>query len=494
MKFHFHTKATDSFTTPLLVVFGFEKEKGVEFVGSFSSSSKALEDFHGKFRSCALLYPGEGSSAERVLLLGLGKKGKLGAEEIRRVSAMAFQKARDLKLSSFAVVLDRSLEKKVDAQTLGAAFAEGSILGAYRYERFKTLGKEENGKKTEVEAVHFLGASANFEKGFEWGRIGAQSQCYVRDLANLPSNEKYPRMMASWAQQLVKGDSRFSCKVFDETQLKKLGMGALLGVGRGSKEPPRLVVLHYKPRGAKGKKIGIVGKGVTFDSGGISIKPSNNMDEMKFDMSGAAAVMGVFRALKELSIPHEIIGITPFTENLPGGNAQKPGDIVTAFNGVTIEVLNTDAEGRLILSDALAYAVKEYEPDLLIDLATLTGAVKVALGHELSGALGNDEKLIASLIESGKRTGEELWHLPLLEAHRDGMKSQIADLKNIAGPSMGAGTSAGAAFLSFFVGKTPWVHLDIAATAWGSRERDYYSKGSVGIGVRLILDFLKHRK
>jgi len=490
MKFQFLSKGHESFTTPLLVGFGFEKEKSQSPAGRLPD--KALTDFTGKLRSTLVGYP-EGAAAERVLFVGLGKREKLDAEAVRRAAAVAMGRARELEVKSYALVLDRSLEKALGPFPLGAALAEGTILGAYSFDRFKT--QDQDAEKKKVPGVFSLfGASAAAQKGFEWGRIGAESQSYVRDLANLPSNEKYPRLLASWAEQLVKGSSRLKCRVYEEAEIRKLGMGAFLGVNRGSDEPPRLVVFHYRPRAKKAKRYCIVGKGITFDSGGISIKPSASMDEMKFDMSGGAAVFGLFRALKELDLPQEIVGIVPFTENLPSGSAQKPGDVVKAYNGMTIEVLNTDAEGRLILADALSYAVKEYQPAAVIDLATLTGAVVTALGHEVSGVLGNDDRLVAALTESGRRTGEELWRLPILDAHKEGMKSQVADLKNIGGPALSAGASSAAAFLSNFVGSTPWAHLDIAGSSWGGRDRDYYKKGAAGLGVRLLLDFFRSRK
>jgi leucyl aminopeptidase len=271
-------------------------------------------------------------------------------------------------------------------------------------------------------------------------------------------------------------------------------MGLLLGVAQGSRQPPRLVHLVYKPRGKKKGRVALVGKGLTFDSGGISIKPSSKMDEMRFDMSGAAAVLGVFHALRSLDVPWEVHGLAPCTENMPGGAATKPGDIHTAMNGTTVEVLNTDAEGRLVLADALCYAVTKVKPDVIVDLATLTGAVVTALGHELSGLFASTTKLRDDLVAAGEETGEKLWPLPLLDVHKDGMKGSFGDLKNISGGDMGAGSSAGAAFLAPFVGDAEWAHLDIAGTAWGGSQRDWVGgpMGS-GVGTRLLLRWLETR-
>jgi len=282
--------------------------------------------------------------------------------------------------------------------------------------------------------------------------------------------------------------------VLGEAEMKRLGLGLLLGVAQGSRQPPRLVHLVYTPRGRKKGKVALVGKGLTFDSGGISIKPSSKMDEMRFDMSGAAAVLGVFHALQFLDVPWEVHGVTPCTENMPGGAATKPGDIHTAMNGTTVEVLNTDAEGRLVLADALCYVAAKVKPDTIVDLATLTGAVVVALGHEMAGLFATTKKLEEELVAAGDETGERLWPLPLLDVHKDGMKGTFADLKNISGGDMGAGSSAGAAFLAPFVGDVEWAHLDIAGTAWGGSARDWVGGplGS-GVGARLLLRWLETR-
>ena len=274
--------------------------------------------------------------------------------------------------------------------------------------------------------------------------------------------------------------------------MKKMRMGSLLSVSEGSSEPAYLIHLIHRPKVKTGKKVCFVGKGLTFDSGGISLKPSGKMHEMKYDMSGGAAVLGVFDVLSSISSDVEVHGLIPASENLPDGKATKPGDLVTAYNGLSIEVLNTDAEGRLILADALAYAAKKIRPDAMVDMATLTGAVVVALGHELTGVMGNDEELTQSLVEAGKRTSERVWPLPILDLHKEEMKGMVGDLRNISGPATGAGSSTGGAFLSYFVGETPWAHLDIAGSAWGAAQRDYQGgeKGT-GVGVRLLIDYLE---
>jgi leucyl aminopeptidase len=272
-------------------------------------------------------------------------------------------------------------------------------------------------------------------------------------------------------------------------------MGALLGVARGSVEPPKLIVLDHHPAGAK-RTVCVVGKGLTFDSGGISIKPSAKMDEMRYDMCGAGAVLGLFHAIHKGALAGgkdkvRIVGLIAAAENMPDAAAQKPGDVVRAMDGTTIEVLNTDAEGRLVLADALAYAVKTWQPDRMVDLATLTGAVIVALGHEAAGIMGNDDAHVAELIAAGKAADEPLWQLPLWDAHKEQVKSKFADLANINGPQHGNGTIAGAAFLSFFVGDTKWAHIDIAGSAWGGRAKDYYKSGASGTAVRTLLHWCR---
>ncbi|HET6203430.1 MAG TPA: leucyl aminopeptidase [Planctomycetota bacterium] len=470
---------------PLLVAFGFEGE-GPSLPSGLDLPASARKDFEGKARSTLLVY---GGGSERLLLVGLGKKGKCGAEEVRRAAAVAVLHARKLKVPSYAVHLDGELSERIGPRALALALAEGTVLGAYRIGLFRT-GKEE--KEVGPESVEVLAPTraAAFQEGVEAGRAGAEAQNYARTLANRPANTKTPSFLAAEANRIAR-ETGAHCRVLTERDMDRLGMGALLGVARGSAEPPRLIVLRSRP--AK-ERIAIVGKGITFDSGGISLKPPKGMEEMKYDMSGGAAILGLFRALPTLGrLPFEVVGVIPATENLPGGRAQKPGDLATACNGKTIEVLNTDAEGRLILADALAWTVKEFAPKAIVDVATLTGAVIVALGHEASGVVGTDRRLVEDLRAAGEATGERLWELPLWEEHREQMKGEVADLRNINSPNDGGGTIAGAAFLSYFVGDTPWAHLDIAGTAWGGKDLGYYKKGASGVGVRLFLEFLRAR-
>lgn len=447
----------------------------------------ALADFKAEFREARVVDAVSGP-ARRVVAIGLGQKEALDAERLRRAAAIAVQKAEGAASESCALRIELDLvDRAGGAERLGAALAEGAILGAYRFDQRKSKPKPPKLRATTIVGPRGL------ERGVERGLVTAAANAFVRDLQNQPANLLTPRDLASAAKGLARR-GRVTCRVLTEADMKRLRMGLLLGVAQGSRQPPRLVHLVYKPRGRKKGKVALVGKGLTFDSGGISIKPSSKMDEMRFDMSGAAAVLGVFHALRTLDVPWEVHGIAPCTENMPGGAATKPGDIHRAMNGTTVEVLNTDAEGRLVLADALCYAVSKVKPDTIVDLATLTGAVVTALGHEMAGLFATTTKLRDDLVAAGEETGERLWPLPLLDVHKEGMKGSFGDLKNISGGDMGAGSSAGAAFLAPFVGDTEWAHLDIAGTAWGGSPRDWVGgpMGS-GVGTRLLLRWLEKR-
>ncbi|MBI1381391.1 MAG: leucyl aminopeptidase [Planctomycetaceae bacterium] len=471
----------------LLVLFGFEGEKA-QLPAGVSLPKAAALDFKGKFRETRLADV-SGGSIDRVLLVGLGKRADCDWERLRRATAVGVKRAESMGLASMALwVSEPAVEAGCGAEATGRTLAEAAVMGHYQFDRCKSKPT-----KRKLERVVLCGPGREFAAGAKRGEVLGQANCFARDLQNAPGNLMTPSNMAEEARKIARASTAITCKVLDEATMAKLGMGALLGVARGSREPAKLIHLVYKPtRRAKGsRKIALVGKGLTFDTGGISLKPGARMDEMKFDMSGGAAVLGVFHALAQLGCEHEVHGIVPSTENMPDGQATKPGDVHTAMDGTTIEVLNTDAEGRLILCDALAYAKAKVKPDTILDLATLTGAVVVGLGHEVTGIFPSTHNLRDALHKAGEATAERVWPLPLLDTHKEQMKSQVADLKNISSPSMGAGSSAGAAFLAHFVGDTEWCHLDIAGTAWGGVERDYVggSSGS-GVGVRLLLEYL----
>jgi leucyl aminopeptidase len=454
----------------------------------------ALDGFKGEFRETRACDVVDGP-ARRVLFVGLGKKDLLDAERVRRVAAVAVQRAEGLAAATCAILVDPAFVKHAQArdlsqEPLGRALAEGAILGAYSWQAGKSKPKEPKLQTTSIVAGRALAG------GIETGTILAEACAFTRDLQNEPANRLTPRGMAAAAESLAKR-GRISVTVHDEKALKQMKAGLLLGVAAGSAEPPRLIHLVYKPKGGKAKgRIALVGKGLTFDSGGISIKPSAKMDEMRFDMSGGAAVLGVFHALRKLDIRHEVHGLVGATENMPGERATKPGDIHVAMDGTTVEVLNTDAEGRLVLADVLCYAKSRVKPDAIVDLATLTGAVVVALGHEAAGMFASKESLERELRAAGDEVGEKLWPLPLYDVHKDAMKGTFADLKNISGGDLGAGSSAGAAFLAPFVPpEIAWCHLDIAGTAWGGFGRDWVGgpMGS-GFGTRLLVRWLQTRR
>jgi leucyl aminopeptidase len=456
------------------------------------AAARATGDLKSSFRSASTFHPAGKAMPRRLAFVGLGKEKALTGERLRRAAAVAQATAEKLEVRSFVLVVSGEALGSVTAEQAGAVVAEGLILGAYKYAPpRKESAKPRKGQDC---SVVFLGKDQRgFARGFEFGRIGAAATVFARDLENQPSNLCTPTDLARAARGLAGGG--VTVKVLDRRAMERLRMGALLGVARGSAEPPKFLVLEYGPRHAK-DAVCVVGKGLTFDTGGISIKPAAKMDEMRYDMCGAGAVLGLFHALRHGALAGHrpqvrIVGLVAATENMPGDRAQKPGDVVRAMDGHTIEVLNTDAEGRLVLADAIAYGKRFYQPKQIVDLATLTGAVVVALGHEVAAVLGNDQKLCDALVAAGKAADEPLWQLPLWEEHKEQMKSQFADLQNINGSQHGGGTIAGAAFLSYFAGDTPWVHLDIAGTAWGGIGKDYHRSGAAGTAVRTLLHWVK---
>ena len=448
----------------------------------------ALTAFQGEFRETRLTDALSGPAA-RFLEVGLGRRADATHERLRRAAAIAAKKAEKVRAKKLCLWIGTPIaELGRDVETAGQALAEGLVLGSYALRRFKTKPKGPY-----LAEVVLCGPGAAFARGARKGERIARANTFARELQDTPANLMRPRELVAAARTLARAGSRTRVRILDERALTRLGMGSFLSVARGSEEPAYLIHLVHRPRTRARGRVALVGKGLTFDAGGISLKPAAKMDEMKYDMSGGAAVLGVFHALAGLDLPFEVHGLVAATENLPDGRANKPGDLVRAMNGTTIEILNTDAEGRLVLADALVYAETRVKPDVIVDLATLTGAVVTALGHELSGVLGNDEALQNELVAAGKASGELVWPLPLLEQHKEHMKGAVGDLKNI-NSGQGAGSSAGAAFLSHFVAKTPWAHLDIAGTAWGADERDYQGgSGGTGVGVRLLLAWLEER-
>jgi leucyl aminopeptidase len=444
----------------------------------------ASGDFSGKKDETAVVYPS--GPAPRVLLVGLGKPDEIDRTAIRKAAAVAGKRARSLGVPRAAFYLPPEARGKVPPAEVGQSIAEGLAQGAWQYNEMK---KPNEDKKPPLERFDILphDGPAELIGGHKTGEAIGAGQTFARGLQVLPGNVATPTYIANVARDLAQRYG-FGVTILDKAAITKEKMGALLAVAQGSAEEPRFIALEYK--GSDAAPVVLIGKGVTFDTGGISIKPAQNMEDMKYDMSGAAAVLGTFEALGRLKPKVHVVGLIPSTENMPSGTAVKPGDVVTSHLGKTIEVINTDAEGRLILCDALSYA-KRYKPAAVVDIATLTGAIVVALGHTAAGVMGDDDKLVEELRAAGEKAGERLWPLPLWDDYRDLMKSDIADVKNSGGRP--AGSISAGWFLREFVDGFPWAHLDIAGTAYTERDEPGRVKGPTGIGVRLFTEFVLAR-
>jgi len=459
-------------------------------LGGTLGAALSSGDFRGRAGESHLVYAGDEIGARRVLLLGLGAADALDREALRRVAGEAVRAAgmrRGRKVALWVPPL-----RGLGTAEAGQAAAEGAVLATYRFAKHKGEQSEDPGKPPEACSLIFDDAAARrpARDGARVGVIVAESQNVARDLSNEPGGDLPPAALAREAGRVAR-QTGLRFRALGVPELRKEKMGGILAVGGGSARPPRLIVLEHgrKARGRKRPTVCLVGKGVTFDSGGISIKPSASMDEMKHDMAGAAAVVGALRAAALLDLPLHVVGLIPAAENLPSATAYRPGDVVRTRSGRTVEVLNTDAEGRVVLSDALHYARTEFAPDAIVDLATLTGACVVALGPWASGLMGNDEALVERVRAAGETAGERAWPLPLWEEHREHIRSEVADIKNAGGRE--GGTLTAAAFLSHFVEKTPWAHLDIAATAWTKKAGPCQPVGATGVGVRLLVELLR---
>jgi leucyl aminopeptidase len=452
-------------------------------LGGLLTKVMTAEKFEGKPGQIVHVHADGRLPATRVLVAGLGS-GKGDAEAVRRAASTAARRARDLGAKSAAGYLPA---EGVSPRARAQATVEGSVLGTYRFDKYL---KEKNPKNLDAFAVveperRSQGAA---EDGMRAGGIWGAATCLARDLVNEPANVVTPAYLAKRAQEISRS-GRLGLKVLEREDCEKLGMGAYVGVAQGSLEPPKFIHLTYRPKQRARKRVVVIGKGITFDSGGLDLKPADGMYRMKDDMSGAAAVLGLFSALPKLALPVEVHGLIAATENMPSGTAQRPGDIVRAMNGLTIEIGNTDAEGRLTLADALAYADKEIKPDEMVDLATLTGAIVVALGLGLSGVFVTDEALAGRMLAAAETAGEKMWRMPLYDEYKDGIKSDIADLNNISSQRGGGAIVAGL-FMRDFTGGRPWAHLDIAGTAFTERELPLGPKGATGVGVRTLLAYL----
>jgi len=436
-------------------------------------------DAKGGFKKLSQLHP---ESPGRVLIVGLGKREEMDAERARVAAALAAREAGRIEASALAWALPESEDDDATAEGL----VTGTVLGSYRFDRF--LGKDpDDPPPPTIESLTLL-APEGVATAAETARVCAEAQNRARDLQSLPSNVATPSYLAGRAEEIAAASNgAVSVEVLGREQIVEKEMGGLVAVSQGTAEEPKLIVLRYAG-GGSGPTLGLVGKGVTFDTGGISIKPAAGMHEMKMDMSGAAAVLEAVAAIAELGLPIELIAVVPSTENMPSGTAIKPGDVITQYNGKTVEVNNTDAEGRLILADALAYAV-ELGAERIVDLATLTGAVLVALGSTYAAVISNDDALAGEVEEAGKTTGELTWRLPLHPEYKELTKGTVADLTN-ASAKRKAGTIYAGSFLEEFVGETPWAHLDIAGTAWDVG-REYTGSDASGFGVRLLVELAR---
>ena len=494
MKVSGSSKSPDKIDVQALAVAVFKDEKpnaGLlksldQAVGGLIAEVIKAEEFAAKEGETAYFHvTGKELKARRVLLIGCGDRAAYKAAKINQMAGSASRFLRSKNVKSIGI-LPRA---DGDAEKIAQTTITGATMGLFEPDKYRTKDKEER----EIDSMTVIAEGADekaLSRGAERGRIIGESTNFTRDLANEPGGYMTPTILADRAKRVAK-EFGLSVDILDQKQMEKLGMGALLGVSRGSDEPPKLIILKYQPsrfRSSKGELLALVGKGITFDSGGISLKPGENMELMKYDMTGAATVIGTMRAIAQLKPSVPVLGVAPCSENLPSGKATKPGDVLRAMTGKTIEVINTDAEGRLVLADAIAYA-KKLGATKIIDMATLTGAVSIALGDVNTAILGTDQELIDGVIAAGKEVGERFWQLPLDDDYTKQIKSDIADIKNVGGKK--AGTITAAAFLKEFAEETPWAHLDIAGTAWADPATPYRAKGPTGIAVRTLVEFIE---
>jgi leucyl aminopeptidase len=481
----------DQKQTPLLVIGVFEGEQDFQHSKEldstvFTSIKETLEnkEFRGTLGSSILVYTLGKGSMKKIMLLGLGKREKFTDESARICTGRAAQKVQELGIKEFSLLQFSNFD-----EGLIEAITEGIALALYSFNKYK----EAKDPATTIEEVTILinSDSPRFQSVADKASLIVEAVNFARDIGNLPPNDCSPAHLASIALSLAQ-DYGMKVQVIDRYELENMGMEGIVAVGKGSNNPPKLIVLEYNGTSdAQQKPYLLVGKAVTFDTGGISIKPGEKMDEMKFDKCGGCTVLAVMRAVASMKLAVNVICIIPSVENMPSATSYRPGDIIRMYNGKTVEVLNTDAEGRMILADALAYGIAMYSPKAVIDLATLTGAAVIALGANVAAVVGNNKQLVDRLRKLSDKTGEKMWELPLYDEYYEQIKSAYADIKNVGGKSGGAITAA--AFLSNFVRDVPWVHIDIAGTAWtqeGTHEKSYNPKGATGFGVRTLVKLL----
>ena len=438
-------------------------------------------EFRAKDGTISIVHNNVGSGIKRALLLGMGDKKNLDPEKTRNLTGKVVNKAKELGISEFVLIPFKNIDKEHLS-----AMVEGIKLSDYSFNNYK---RDEDRNDLNQVRILIRNDMKNSQKIIQHSVVVSDAVIFTRDISNLPPNDCSPKDLATLSKKLSE-NQKVKVRVIEKEEMKSYGFEGILAVGEGSASSPKLIVLEYSGS-TKNRPIVIVGKAVTFDTGGISIKPSEKMEEMKFDKCGGCNVLGIMKAVSDLGLDTNVIGIIPAVENMPSGTSYRPGDIIKMYNRKTVEVLNTDAEGRIILGDALSFAVKTFAPKAIIDMATLTGAAIIALGTNVAALVGNDDDLVTKILEYSNQTGEKIWQLPLFEEYKEQLKSSNADMKNIGGRSAGAITAA--AFLSNFVEDTPWVHLDIAGTAWtqeGTKEKSYNPKGATGFGIRTILKYI----
>ena len=477
--------------THLLCGFVLENSNKVSGLGKLDTKTtsiinQSLRDMKGKLGKLSIIPLSGGKPAQRILLAGLGGKENMTKDTIRVVTGKIVQKAQEYNLKKISIIAPPSFIS--DQSSSVVQIIEGFKMSLYRFDRFKS---EKTNNPLDLTII--VSKSNKILQTVKTSEIIADAVVFTKSIANLPPNECTPNTLADFAK-IISKKNKMKCNIISKLELKKKGFGGITAVGQGSKNEPKLIILEHNNGKRNEKPIVLVGKAVTFDTGGISLKPGEKMDEMKFDKCGGCTVLGIMKAVSELKLPINVVGIIPSVENMPGGESYRPGDIIKLYSGKTAEILNTDAEGRLILADALSYGEKHYSPKAIIDFATLTGACIVALGTNVAGIVSSNERLTKKINESSKKTMEEIWELPLTQDFMDMIKSDVADMKNV-GIGRAAGTITAAAFLRNSIGNTPWIHFDIAGVAWtqiATKEKSYNPKGATGFGVRLIVNYLQN--
>ncbi|MHA1828188.1 MAG: leucyl aminopeptidase, partial [Candidatus Heimdallarchaeaceae archaeon] len=443
----------------------------------------------GKKGDLSILYTNNLISPKRILLVGLGKKEELELETIRKMVGSASRKARNLNVNLIGIDTYSFSRNMIDLEKASEALVQSIIMGTFQNLRYKTKDKEKFNQIDSIALVSSLEDKETIEKGAYSGKIIGDAVNFCRTLSWSPANYITPTKLAQEAIRLEK-ELGIKTKIIDREEAKEIGLTSFLAVAQGTEEPPKFIIMEYNSKSENTNTIALIGKAITFDSGGISIKPSQNMEKMKADMTGGAIVLAIMEVIARLKLGLHVVGFVPATDNMPSGKAYHPGDIITTYNGLTVEVISTDAEGRMILNDALAYAAKNYKPNAMFDFATLTGAMVVALGEHAIGYFTNDDKISQRLEEASKISGEKIWRMPLWEEYDEQLKSDVADLKHTGGRPAGAITAA--RFLSKFVQNTPWAHLDVAGVMEQTKDDGYNPKGSKGPAVRLIIEVLRN--